>query len=401
MKPTTKMITKAATKAAPKATSRTAKTMTLAQFITTRAKPIIAEWEAFARIYVPAAKMMDLAQRRDHVAGMLKAVALDLAKPQSKGQQASKSKGQGDSSVTSDTAANSHGTDRAATGFSPVDVVAEFRALRASVLRLWTATQTEFPRASLVEVTRFNEAIDQMLAESLARYAQDAERDKDLFLGVLGHDLRTPLGAIMMSATVMMTHEGPEWRHSKTASRILNAGTRMEGLIGDLVDFTRTRLGVGIRVDRAEMDMLLVCRQTVDEITAFHPRCVVTFEASGELTGSWDSGRIGQALSNLIGNAFQHGADNTPIEVAVRGERDHVVLTVHNQGTQIPKESLHAIFSPFKQLAPDSSRSKAAHSAGLGLYIVEAITTAHHGTITVTSTKRGTTFTMRLPRAKA
>jgi signal transduction histidine kinase len=195
-----------------------------------------------------------------------------------------------------------------------------------------------------------------------------------------------------------MTHEGTEWRHSKTASRIISAGTRMEGLIGDLVDFTRSRLGVGLQVDAAEMDMEAVCRQTVDEITAYHPRSVVTFEASGELTGSWDSRRIAQALSNLIGNAFQHGADGAPIDVAVRGEADHVVLTVHNTGNPIPKQNLHDIFSPFKQLAPHSEKSKVAGSAGLGLYIVQAITTAHHGTIGVSSTKAGTTFTLRLPR---
>ena len=394
----TKTKTPTKTKTVTKA-PKPAEGSTLADFITKNFKPIIADWEEFARAHVPAARMMDLVQRRDHVAGMLKAIAIDLAKPQTKLQQVSKSKGQDDSSINSDTAANSHGTDRAATGFLPIDVVSEFRALRASVLRLWASKQTEFSREHLDELTRFNEAIDQLLAESLARYAKDVESSKDLFLGVLGHDLRNPLGAIMMSATLMMTQEGPDWRHSKTASRILNAGTRMEALIGDLVDFTRSRLGAGIRVDPAEMDMVNVCRQTVDEITAFHPRCIVTFQATGELTGSWDSGRIAQALSNLIGNAFQHGAEGAPIEVAVLGEADHVVLTVHNTGIQIPRENLHDIFSPFKQLAPHSERSRAAGSAGLGLYIVQAITTAHHGTIAVSSNKRGTTFTLRLPRA--
>ena len=373
--------------------------MRLAQFITGSSKRIISEWEEFARLHLPAASNMDLEQRRDHVAGMLTAIALDLDTAQTKGEQASKATGQDDANVTSSTAANAHGTDRAATGFSPIDVVAEFRALRASVLRLWSEAQRQFSREDLEEVTRFNEAIDQHLAESMATYSRDVERSKDLFLGVLGHDLRNPLGAIMMSATVMMTKEGPDWPQLKTAARILNAGTRMDGLISDLVDFTRTRLGTGIPIVRAEMDLESICRQAIDEITAFHPRCVVKFTASGDLQGSWDSGRIGQALSNLCGNAFQHGTEDTPIDVMLRGEADQVVLSVHNRGHRIPKSQLHDIFSPFKQLDPGSTKAKDARSIGLGLYIVQAIVTAHKGTIEVESAGSGTTFTVKLPRS--
>jgi signal transduction histidine kinase len=219
-----------------------------------------------------------------------------------------------------------------------------------------------------------------------------------MFLGVLGHDLRNPLGAIMMSATVMMTQEGPDWAHLKTVSRILRSGTRMNEIIGDLLDFTRTRLGGGIPIAREDMDLETVCRQAVDEITAFHPGCVVRFEASGLLVGQWDKGRITQALSNLVGNAYQHGAENSPIAVTVRGETDQVVLSVHNQGTIIAEDHLLDIFNPFRQLAPGRTKSPDSTSLGLGLYIVQAIVTAHGGTITVESTEAGTTFTVRLPR---
>jgi signal transduction histidine kinase len=374
------------------------KTLTLARFIAVNSTQIIAEWEEFARSWVPAASSMDLQQRRDHVEGMLKAIARDLETPQTKREQAEKSKGQDDADVHSDTAANAHGTDRAATGFSPVDVVSEFRALRASVLRLWSEAQSAFSRENVGEITRFNEAIDQLLVESMTRYAKDVDRSKDLFLGVLGHDLRNPLGAIMMSATVMLTQEGPDWPHLKTASRILNAGTRMDGLIGDLVDFTRTRLGTGIPIKPAAMDMELVCRQTVDELVAFHPRTDVHFQATGALRGTWDSGRIAQALSNLLGNAFQHGSEGVPIDVELRGEADQVVLSVHNQGRRIPQEHLHDIFDPFTRLAPGSTKPREGRSVGLGLYIVQAIVKAHHGRVDVESTEHGTTFTVCLPR---
>jgi signal transduction histidine kinase len=229
----------------------------------------------------------------------------------------------------------------------------------------------------------------------MTRYGQDVERLKDVFLGVLGHDLRNPLGAIMMSATLIMTKEGPEWEHSRTAARILTSGTRMEGLIGDLLDFTRARLGAGIPLTRSDVDLAAECRKTVDEIAAFHPGCNVSFQATGELRGRWDSARIAQALSNLLGNAIQHGAKHRPIGVTLRGEAERVVLSVHNEGRPIPKRHLNDIFNPFRQLDPEHATS----NVGLGLYIVEAIVTAHGGTVDVESSGDvGTTFTIRLPR---
>ena len=372
--------------------------MRLAQFIAASSKQIISEWENFARTCLPAASSMDLDQRRDHVAGMLKVIVLDLGTPQTKREQAEKSKGNEDEHVDVNSAATSHGTDRAATGFTPVQMVAEFRALRASILKLWSAAESEFGRAHLEDVTRFNEAIDQLLAESIARYVRDVDRSKDLFIGVIGHDLRNPLGAIMMSASAMLTREGPDWPHSRSASRVLRSARRMLGMIDDLVDFTRSRQGTGIPIVRTDVDIEAICRHTADEITAFHPGCIVHFEASGQLRGQWDGGRIGQMLSNLIGNAFQHGSADAPVEVAVRGEPDRIVLTVHNKGPVIAKSELQDIFSPFRQLEPADSKSRDPRSAGLGLYIAQAIVTAHEGTIDVESTESGTTFTVRLPR---
>jgi len=371
--------------------------MRLSQFITSSSERIISEWEVFARSCLPAANVMDLEQRRDHLAGMLRVIAKDLETPQTKREQSEKSIGNDDAHVDSKTAANAHGTDRAESGYTPVQMVAEFRALRASVLRLWAEAQSEFNRANLDEITRFNEAIDQLLVESITRYTQNVDRLKDVFLGVLGHDLRNPLGAITMSATSMMTKEGPGWAHSKAAARILRSCTRMDLLVGDLLDFTRVRLGAGIPINCTEVDLEAACRQTVDEIAAHHPSCVVSFETSGALRGLWDGARITQALSNLLGNAVQHGSLNGAIAVVLRGEPDRVVLSVHNQGRAIPTRHLQDIFDPFRQLEPEARSSRS--SVGLGLYIVEAITVAHGGTIDVESTESGTTFTMRLPRS--
>ena len=374
--------------------------MKLARFITTQSKQIISEWEKFAHSHVPAASTMNIEERRDHIEGMLKAIVADLATPQSKRQQTSKSKGKADFRKGRATAANAHGIDRAATGYTPVEMVSEFRALRASVLRIWTAARHDvLTRARLDELTRFNEAIDQLLAESLAKYTQDVERSKDLFLGVLGHDLRTPLGAIMMSASVMMMQEGPDWPHARTASRMLNSGRRMDGMVRDLLDFTRSRLGRGIPIARTNIDLETVCRQTIDEITAFYPNRLMHFEVTGRVEGQWDGGRIAQALSNLIGNAHQHGADDAPVEVSIQGDEERVEISIHNRGPVIPKAALREIFNPFRQLATTGPKAKDLRSAGLGLYIAQAIVVAHHGTIDVESKPSGTTFRVRLPRS--
>jgi signal transduction histidine kinase len=370
----------------------------LGKVILANSKRIVSEWEEFAKSCLPAAAVMDLEDRRDHVEAMLHAIARDLETPQTRREQAEKSRGEDDSEVDSDTAANAHGTDRAASGYTPIQMVAEFRALRASVLRIWTETEKELSHEGLETVTRFNEAIDQLLAESMAQYAEDVEYSKDLFLGVLGHDLRNPLSAVLMTAAQMIAHEGPDWRHLKATTRIVTSCTRMDGMICDLVDFTRARLGGGIPVDRVEMDLEPLVRETIDEITAFHPESVITLDANGQLRGQWDRGRIGQALSNLIGNAVQHGAKSRPVEVTLRGEPDRVVVILRNEGPMIAKRDLREIFSPFRRIEPTDGKSRDLRSVGLGLFIAEAIVLAHQGTIDVESTKAGTTFTVRLPR---
>lgn len=374
--------------------------MSLGEFIRAHTAAITSDWEIFARSCVPAATRMNLEQRRDHIVGMLRAIAVDLDTAQTKTEQAEKAAGQSDAHVDSRTAANAHGTHRAALGYTPEQMVSEFRALRASVVRLWSEARIELTRESFQELTRFHEAIDQLLAESIARYAQEVDRSKDLFLGVLGHDLRNPLGAILMSATLMLRKEGADWPHRRLVSSILNSGTRMDTMIGVLVDFTRTRLGSGIPVTPASMDLGAVAQQAVEEIRAFHPDCVVDCDTEGDLIGDWDPGRIGQALSNLIGNAYQHGAPGEPIQVTVRGERDRVRVSVHNRGPAIPEEELHEIFSPFRQLDPAHGRARESQSLGLGLYIADSIASAHEGTIEVESNGDGTTFTLQLPRER-
>src|SRR3954466_9076303 len=179
-------------------------------------------------------------------------------------------------------------------------MVSEFRALRASVTRLWRAAAGVPGEVDLEDLTRFNEAIDQALAESVSRYARDLEHSKEMFLAILGHDIRTPLGAVMMSATGLLMSRDLGQPQQAAVSRILTSSTRIKEMVNDLLDFTRTRLGAGIPLACADLDLAEVCRQVADEAAAYHPDREVRFEASGPVRGSWDGARVGQVLANLV-----------------------------------------------------------------------------------------------------
>jgi signal transduction histidine kinase len=343
---------------------------------------------------------MDLAALRDHAAEMLHSFAADLRTPQTATEQSEKSKGHSDSKEAEpDTAAEVHGAGRAESGFTIAEMVSEYRALRASVIRLWTRANGTLSGGDLEDLMRFNEAIDQALAESISRYAGDIDRSKEMFMAILGHDLRTPIGAVIMASQFMLDTDGLEATNRTLTSRIVTSARRMNRMVDDLLDFTRSQLGTGVAIIRAEMDLGVEAANAVEETKAAHPQSTVKLNTSGNLRGNWDAGRIGQLLSNMLGNAVQHGKDRSEISVTARGESKDVVLQVHNRGPAIPSADLPGLFSPFKRLARGAPAGAATSSLGLGLYIVERIVTAHGGTIEVKSTDDGGTFfTVRLPR---
>lgn len=373
--------------------------MRLADFIVANREPIMAEWEAFARTCAPASGSMDITALRDHASEMLTVIAKDLKTPQGKHEQAQKSKGKAPDDPGK-TAAEKHGADRAESGFSTDQMVSEYRALRASVIRLWTKAEGELKPADIEDLTRFNEAIDQALAESIARYTQDLDQSKEMFLAILGHDLRTPIGAVMTSAKFMLETGDLEEPHLTLTSRIVSSSTRMNQMVGALLDFTRSRLGGGIPITRATLDMGKVAHDVVDETAAAYPGRAIKVNARGELRGEWDCGRISQVFANLIGNALEHGSDRTDVTVDVRGEDKEIAIVIHNRGDAIPADEVRGIFNPMKRPhEPGTAPGGPSGNLGLGLYIAERIVHAHKGTIKVDSSEEhGTTFTVTLPR---
>jgi signal transduction histidine kinase len=374
--------------------------MRLADFIETNFEPILAEWVRFAATCGTAGESMDLVALRDHAKEMLQTIVEDLRTPQTDDEQVEKSKGNADAADSEvDTPAEVHGAGRAEDGFTVGEMVSEYRALRASVIRLWSDAAGSLTGDDLRDLMRFNEAIDQALAESIGRYTTDLDRSKEMFVAILGHDLRTPLGAVVMASQFMLETGELAEPHLTLTTRIARSARRMNQMVGDLLDFTRGRLGSGIPIVRGKMDLAKEITHAVEEMAAANPESVLRLETSGDLSGSWDCARTSQVLANILGNAVQHGSPKTPIDVNARGEKDEVVVRVHNRGAAIPAADLPTLFSPFKRLGQGKSATAGSTSLGLGLYIADRIVAAHGGSIDVESSDdAGTSFTVHLPR---
>ena len=379
--------------------------MQLAKFILANIEPILAEWEAFAASLAPGATMTKRALR-DDAGAILRATARDMEADQSLAQQTDKSKGEGGADSTAsdqlDTASAQHAEERVGSGFNIMEVVSEYRALRASVLRLWRKSVAQFDLDDLDDITRFNEAIDQSLVEAIGRYTERVNRSRLLFLAILGHDLRSPLNSIRMGAQ-LVAHENEDQRSGEMLAMIDRQSEVMATLVTDMIDFTSTWLGSAMPLNREPVDLQILCREVIDGFHVTHPQRTLHFNAQGDLVGHWDAVRLQQIVSNLLGNALQYGATDEPVELLAVSEGAMVMLSVHNEGSPIPPEVLPTLFNPLVRYdTAESALRRVAGSIGLGLYIVREIVKAKGGTIEVTSTaEEGTTVTVRIPRQPA
>lgn len=361
---------------------------------------ILQEWEDFALTLHPLGSASKL-QLRDHAQDMLKVICDDLDTFQAEADSIEKSKGMA-AEVIEDTAAEIHASDRQISGLSIEELMAEYRAVRASVLRLWQKKEKVANELAVQDMVRFNEAIDQSLTESLTRYSAMHRDSQHVFLAILGHDVRNPLGAISMGAQVLMIDSSLPPKYLTIASRILGSAKRAGEIVADLLDFSSSHLGGGIPVTPAEMDFAAQCAVIVEEMRTLHPDRSIQLETPGDLNVIWDRARINQSLSNLIANAIHHGSKDHPVAVTVTADGDEIVWTIQNQGEILEPEKLRAVFDPAKRFAMRSLEERSSvqnQNLGLGLYITREIITAHGGKIEVKSDKlEGTTFTIRLPR---
>ncbi len=373
--------------------------MRLGNFITENMEQILQAWEAFAKTIVPPALSMDSKELRDHAKLMLEAIALDLSKEQSSEAQHKKSLGEG-RLLHEESAAEVHASGRLFSGFTMDQLLSEYRALRASVLSLWAAHSKTGLVTDPDDVMRFNEGIDQAIAESVARYSQMISKSQHLFLAILGHDLRNPLATTMMASSFIMRSPEADEKLATAATRIYNAGQRMNTLVNDLIDYTRTNLGSNLPIILKEANLESLCTEAIAEQQLANPQRQFQLVAKGEFQGRWDDNRIAQVLSNLLGNAVQHGSPKDPIILRLRENEQEVGFSVESRGKTIPEAKLGSIFEPLVRLAAEEGTDTAHHtSLGIGLHISREIVLAHGGTISVSSTDQdGTIFTVTLPR---
>ncbi|MEH6386685.1 sensor histidine kinase [Pseudomonas profundi] len=373
--------------------------MRLHRFISSNMEAILKEWEDFARVIQPTGGNLDVTDLRDHAQNMLEVIVLDMATEQTESQQTRKS--QGNSPKTGrDTAAEDHADERLGAGFSIRLLVAEYRALRASVLRLWLrdiATGMHEDKHHVDDMIRFNEAIDQALAESVARYSEVVTENSNIFVGMLSHDLRSPLQVMQFGAAKLKKLEEAADTPSRLAPVMISSIYRMKEMLDNLMDFTESRLGTGLKISFGPADLAATSHQLVEEFRSVHQDHSFLHRVSGDCTGTWDVLRVAQICQNLISNALQHGDANGEIEVACEGSDDKVILTVKNDGKPIPTSDQNAIFeiSTRKHYAQGNPN----RNLGLGLYIVKELVTAHNGSVHVASSQSaGTIFSVVLPR---
>jgi len=370
--------------------------MRLADFIVRNTEPILAQWEAFAATLLPAASTMDSLALRDHAQQILLAAVKDISTPQTREAQREKSMGRAPKLINApETAAQTHALLRARGGFSINQLAAEYRALRASVLRLWI--DDCLPDApDLEDMIRFNEAIDQAIAESVSFFNERVEQARDLLLGMLGHDLRSPLQTIQMTASYLAALNAGA-TISDAAARLIRSGACMQKLLDDLCDFNRTKLGLGINIAPGDVDLAEVFADEVDQLRAAHPGRRIDLDIEGDAQGGWDGHRLQQVLGNLVLNAIKYGASDAPVQVVVTGDSAEVRFEVRNSGPAIERRTLERIFDPLRR-GEGGVNKKDDAGLGLGLYIASEIVKAHHGAIEARSDETETVFAVRLPR---
>lgn len=232
---------------------------------------------------------------------------------------------------------------------------------------------------------------------ALAEAKTRAEYEQRL-IGIVSHDLRNPLNAITLAATLLQSQALPPLAE-KTVARLKRSADRALHLIADLLDFAKARVGSSIPINRRPTNLREVIEQVVDELQLVAPSRVIRVGHHGDEDGSWDADRIAQVIANLVGNAIQHGSAEHPVTIASKIDSSDAVLTVCNAGPPIPETEIAELFEPFRRA---SNAGTAKGSMGLGLYIAREVVTAHGGTISVSSTgEAGTCFQVRLPRYEA
>ncbi|PTL76388.1 PAS domain S-box protein [Vitiosangium sp. GDMCC 1.1324] len=296
----------------------------------------------------------------------------------------------------------SQSPEELATGLSRIFVTGEFSGewlgRRKDGSEVWVTVRTLLMRSNegepigFIGVSRDVTEVRRLRADALRR----AELAQQL-VGIVSHDLRSPLSAITLAAEACARRAGEDVTQQRMLTRIRSSAERMTRMVRDLLDFTQASMGGGIPLHPQPIDLHELARQVVEEVQFAHPGRMIRLECEGEGTGALDADRIAQVLTNLLNNALHYGTPDIPVTLRSTGRASTLQLSVHNLGAPIPPEDLESLFEPMRRGA--ATTDSAQRSIGLGLFIVEHLVRAHGGTVQVHSTREeGTTFTVRVPR---
>ncbi|WP_441287688.1 ATP-binding protein [Sorangium sp. KYC3313] len=306
--------------------------------------------------------------------------------------------------IGSSESAKVHVSHRIAEGYTLAEELRELGVLRAVIVDLCAREGVVLGGA---EAQLVHSALDEVMITAAVEYERassaDLRRDvtlHELFIAVLGHDLRNPLSAIRFATATLLKREDVTTAVARLAQRIAASNERAVRMVGELLDLTRIRSHRGLPVEPELVDLRAICQRVAEEIELAHPEHTIRFTAHGDGRGKWDPGRIEQLLSNLIGNAVDYSPPEEPVQVELRGHKNVVVIEVTNRGPPIPPEMLPVLFDPFRRGEQSQRVVQRSKGLGLGLFIVKSIVDAHGGSIQATSTQEeGTTFRVKLPRS--
>ncbi|HSI70884.1 MAG TPA: sensor histidine kinase [Gillisia sp.] len=372
--------------------------MKFTHFIKNHKEDITDEWVKFAQDNIEGINKLNLVEVQDHIKQMLDRIVESMETSETDAEQEKKSKGNKNMLSGESKAAHQHGEQRADVGFDIMELSSEFRALRASVLRLWEAkSKTEKVEADFQDMIRFNEAIDELWMISLKRFDDKVHESKNWFMGILGHDLRNPLAAILGVQSILKLSNNLSEKEKSLISRSNSSVKRMTELINNLLELTNLRLGSGMTINKIQADLSKQGEKIVQELQLSYPEAEIIIETPGPVQGEWDVIRLDQLMTNLITNAIRYGKPGGPVTVSIAAKDKDAYFEVHNEGQPIP-DSIKEMITTGKFTKNNGDPTK-KDSYGLGLYIVNEIVDGHKGKIDVVSNKEtGTTFKIILPR---
>lgn len=371
--------------------------MRFSEFIRLNVDAIASEWAAVGKP-TPPGERLSIQDRIGQCKAMLARIAADMEGGGGSEQSCESGLG-GVEPREGDRAAGGYGAARQREGLDLAQVAMEFRALRTNVLERWRRCPgRDLDVGDAVQSQRFNEGVDQALAESIDGYCANAGSSRDMLLGALGHGLRGPLMAISLSGRSLSKPGMPDDARARAGGNIERAVKEMSRLIADLLDYTSARVGPGIAVDPSRCDLGAICRLGFEDARAIHPERAFALRMPEELWWWCDGARVAQALANLLDNAARCGDAGTPVTLSACRAGLEAVLCVHNHCDPISEGDQRCMFDPMELPAASAARDgRERASVGLGLYIAREIAASHGGRLWVESAASGTSFSIALP----